>query len=205
MAKLARREAMPIRIPPGLGNIVEAVVSAAAVAIATRRILLIEGWPTASIGFGPPLSELIVETPPWILGDNGTAATMVTADRRTARGNRSLHTHSNRSTRLPSTRSWQARLNLAQPPGSSRFDTFASHDGLSAAPLFCKAALPHEPSAKVWRIMSNESSYRCCGATRCYAMAAVEAIAAASPPPPLHPPCVRPLPIYGAIRGGMRL
>ena len=80
----------------------------------------------------------------------------MTADRRTARGNRSLHAHSNRSTRLPSTRSWQARLNLAQPPGSSRFDTFASHDGLSAAPLFCKAALPHEPSAKVWRIMSNE-------------------------------------------------
>ena len=129
-----------MRAPPGLGNILEALTSAAALAIATRRILVIEGWPTASSSFGAPLSELLVGRTdvPLLLNP--------------------LPSPSDSATSLGT---WHARLMRAQPPGSRRFDTFASHDGLSAASVICgksgnSPVSRREPQARVWRIYSNE-------------------------------------------------
>ena len=124
----------PMRTPPGLGNIVEAVISAAALAILTRRILVIEGWPTAPASFGPPLA------PGLLVGRTDLED--------------GQHAHAiNRSIVGP----WHARLVKAQPFGSPRFDTFASHDGLSAASLICHSSLDREPAARVWRVYSNEN------------------------------------------------
>ena len=44
----------------GLGNIMSGLVSATAVAILSRRILLVENWTTASHSFGWPLTDLLL-------------------------------------------------------------------------------------------------------------------------------------------------
>ena len=49
-----------VRTPPGLGNILQAVVSSFVLAIATRRVLLIEGWDTAFATLGPPLTDMML-------------------------------------------------------------------------------------------------------------------------------------------------
>ena len=49
----------------GLGNVALSLVSAAATALVSRRVLLIERWQVANHSFGPPLSHLILETSGW--------------------------------------------------------------------------------------------------------------------------------------------
>jgi hypothetical protein len=50
---------------PGLGNVALSLVSAAATAMASRRVLLLENFSAAGGSFGLPLQELLVETSGW--------------------------------------------------------------------------------------------------------------------------------------------
>ena len=50
---------------PGLGNVALSLVSAAAVAIASKRVLLLENFSSVGASFGAPLHDLLVETSGW--------------------------------------------------------------------------------------------------------------------------------------------
>ena len=50
---------------PGLGNVALSLVAAAATAMLSRRVLLLENFTAAGTSFGSPLRELLVETSGW--------------------------------------------------------------------------------------------------------------------------------------------
>ena len=50
---------------PGLGNVALSLVAAAATAIASRRVLLLENFTQAGQSFGAPMRELLLETSGW--------------------------------------------------------------------------------------------------------------------------------------------
>ena len=53
------------RVLPGLGNIAVALASSAALAVLTRRVLLVENWTIAAEVFAPPLTGLLVGRSGW--------------------------------------------------------------------------------------------------------------------------------------------
>ena len=65
---------MTSRAPPGLGNIVEGLVFGAVLAVASRRVFLVEGWPSAAAAFEAPLTHLL-------LGSNASRASRAWAVR----------------------------------------------------------------------------------------------------------------------------
>ena len=100
---------------PGLGNVALSLVAAAATAIVSRRVLLLENFTSAGASFGAPLRELLVETSGWA-------------------------PHLSRATSVA--------------------DGFAAHDDFSAFETLCAADLRTTPTARVWRIFSNQYARR---------------------------------------------
>ena len=128
------------RPPPGLGNVLQGVVSALAVAIASRRVLLIDGWDTATAALGPPLTDVLLPPSPDIPSDRGSP--------------KPGHAHASRG---GTGAAWREMLAAAEAEQGSHYDTFASHDGLSAASPICHSRFgAAEPAARVWRIYANE-------------------------------------------------
>lgn len=130
-----RRKGKMTRPIPGFGNVALSLVAAAATAIVSRRVLLLENFTSAGESFGSPLRDLLVETSGWMPH---------------------LRRASSQAA-LPARPTVDAVRNQGRSASISAVaDGFAAHDDFSAFRVMCAGDLRRTPSARVWRIFSNQ-------------------------------------------------
>jgi hypothetical protein len=135
------RERKLTRPIPGLGNVALSLVAAAATAMVSRRVLLLENFTAAGESFGSPLRELLVETSGWLPHLRRASLGVAPLASSSARGLKGG---------IPAGGTSGAGL----PPSTS--DGFAAHDDFSAFESLCALDLRRHPPARVWRLFSNQ-------------------------------------------------